>query len=230
MYLRRKTQVGASAVEATLLLPLALWLGLAALQLLWIFWAQQTLHNTGHYVLRSGQIGHAQESAMQNTLATGMSSVELQWYAEPLDDDHRQQRASAIRAAAKSMLHARLASQVIVHSPTDAEQARYREQRFSLPAHEWIDEIAIDHAQARTSTLTPEATQLWLAARQLDIEIWWCLPLRVPLVAPALQSWWQLVDNPAQRFCRMREPLVGYPLWPLVTRRKGPMLSGFRLD
>ncbi|CUA83549.1 TadE/TadG family type IV pilus assembly protein [Pseudidiomarina woesei] len=226
----RKHEFGASTVEAMLLLPLIIWLALAGLQLLWIFWAQQTLHNTGHYVLRAGQVGHAQELLMVNTLATGMAATEPQWYTDPVGEDNSQQRESALRATAKALIHARTAAKITVHSPTHAQQEQYMEHRFSLREQQWLDEIAVDHARARTSNFSAEVTQQWLAARQLDIEVWWCLPLQVPMVAPVLQSWWQLVNNPAQRYCRARELLIGKPLWPLVTRRKGPMLSGYRAN
>ena len=219
---------GASTVEALIILPLVIWIALAALQLLWIFWAQHTLHNTGHYVLRAGQVAGGSTTSMTNVLATGMAATELQWFATDPDDNY--QRQAALQATTKMLLHAHVAAQITRHSPTTEQTQHYAERRFSLPQHKWVQEIAVDHALGRTAALTVEAQQQWLAARQLDIEIWWCLPLQVPMVAPALQSWRQWVDDAAQRFCRSRELVLGKPLWPLVTRRKGPMLSGFQVD
>lgn len=219
---------GASTIEALIILPLVIWIALAGLQLLWIFWAQHTLHNTGHYVLRAGQVAGGSITNMTNVLATGMAATAPQWFATDSDDSH--QRQAALQATTKMLLHARVAAQITRHSPTQTQAQQFAERRFSLPQQQWVQEIAVDHALGRTAILTADEQQQWLAARQLDIEIWWCLPLQVPMVAPALQSWRQWVDDAAQRFCRSRELVLGQPLWPLVTRRKGPMLSGFRVD
>lgn len=222
-----RRQLGVATIEAMLLTPLIFWMLLAALQLIWLFWAQHMLHNTSHYVLRAGQLQHGDLSTMRNVLATGMASTRLQWQSfNEEGSETANLRAGAWRATASALLHARLASTIQLHSPTAQAQKRFNEQRYDLRKQQWVNEIAIDHALARTAGM--ELTDEWLAARQLDIEIWWCMPLQVPLVAPALQTWLQLFESPAQRFCRVREVLVGKPLWPLISRRKGPMLSGFR--
>lgn len=220
-------QRGAVTIEALILTPLIFWILLAALQLIWLFWAQHMLHNTSHYVLRAGQLQHGDLSAMRNALATGMASTRLQWQAHQEDKSEAANlREGAWQATVAALLHARLASSIQLHSPTAQAQKQFNEQRYDLRKQQWVNEIAIDHALARTAGM--DVTDDWLAARQLDIEIWWCMPLQVPFVAPVLQTWRQLFDSPAQRFCRLREGFVGKPLWPLISRRKGPMLSGFR--
>ncbi|WP_417659663.1 TadE/TadG family type IV pilus assembly protein [Pseudidiomarina sp.] len=222
-------QRGVATIEAMLLTPLIFWMLLAALQLIWLFWAQHLLHNTSHYVLRAGQLQHGDLSAMRNVLATGMASTQLQWNVDQEDESEAANlREGAWRATVATLLHARLASTIQLHSPTVKAQEQFNEQRYDLRKQQWVTEIAIDHALARTANM--DVTDNWLAARQLDIEIWWCMPLQVPLVAPVLQTWRQLFDSPAQRFCRLREALVGEPMWPLISRRTGPMLSGFRAD
>src|SRR5690554_91995 len=220
-------QRGTATIEAAILLPLMIWLILAVTQLIWIFWAQHILHNTGHYVLRAGQLQHGELRTMHNVLATGMASTQLQApRAKPDANDSDKEtamRTAAWRATTAALVHGRLASTIVIHSPTPALQQQASERRYDLRSADWVQEIPIDHALARTHSLEDPTT--WLAARQLDIEIWWCMPLQVPLVAPVLQSWWQLLESPAQRFCRLRQAVVGKPLWPLVTRRKGPMQS-----
>lgn len=222
-------QRGVATIEAMLLTPLIFWMLLAALQLIWLFWAQHLLHNTSHYVLRAGQLQHGDLSAMRNVLATGMASTQLQWHAHQQDEPEAANlRDGAWRATVAALLHARLASTIQLHSPTVRAQELFSERRYDLRKQQWVTEIAVDHALARTANM--DATDDWLDARQLDIEIWWCMPLQVPLVAPALQTWRQFFESPAQRFCRLREGFVGRPMWPLISRREGPMLSGFRAD
>lgn len=225
----RGNQRGVATIEAMLLTPFIIWMLLATLQLIWLFWAQHLLHNTSHYVLRAGQLQHGDLSAMRNVLATGMASTQLQWQAHQQDEPEAANlRERAWRATVAALLHARLASSIQLHSPTVEAQGQFSEKRYDLRKQQWVTEIAVDHALARTENM--DITDDWLAARQLDIEIWWCMPLQVPFIAPVLQTWRQLFDSPAQRFCRLREGFVGKPLWPLISRRKGPMLSGFRAD
>lgn len=215
-------------VEALIILPLAIVILLCLLQLIWLFWAQQTLHMTGHYVLRTGTLQHGQLQSMQNTLATGMASTRVVSSAKDsaaLNEQERQQMAWQSTMAA--LAHAKLASHIAILSPTAEQLKSYSERRFDQRTQTFVDEIAIDQPQLRVKLQRdPEA---WQAALQLEIEIWWCLPLQIPLAAAVLQQWRNLA-NPEQGFCAMREALLGKPLWPLVTKRKGPMQSGFRTN
>lgn len=219
-------QRGAVSVEALIILPVITWLIIASLQLVWIFWAQHTLHQTSHYVLRAGQIQHGSKSKMLNVLATGMASTKLQWHDKDSTTELESLREHVWKATLETLIHAKLAAKIIVHSPDDAAFKNYSERRFDLRLDNWVTEVSIDHAIERAKNSDDPAA--WLDARQLDIEIWWCLPLEIPFVASALQNWHQLMNSEAQRFCRLRETIIGKPLWPLITRRKGPMLSGFR--
>lgn len=220
-------QYGAVLVEALVILPLLTWLIIASMQVIWIFWAQHTMHHTSHYVLRAGQLQHGNVNKMLNALATGMASTQLQWYDEGSPSGPEHLREHAWTATLEAVIHAKLAAKIIIHSPDHIAVQDYSEHRFDLRLDKWIDEISIDHANERLKKSNDPVK--WLAARQLDIEIWWCFPLDVPFVAGALQSWQQLMNSEAQRFCRLREDILGKPLWPLTTRRKGPMLSGFRV-
>src|SRR5690554_5742795 len=74
----RSSERGAVLLEALFILPLVVWLALAALQIVWLFWAQQMLANTSHYVLRAGQLHHGDVKVMQRVLATGMAGTQLQ--------------------------------------------------------------------------------------------------------------------------------------------------------
>lgn len=222
----RRSFQGAALVEAILVLPLVAWLITACIQILWVFWAQHTLYNTSHYVLRAGQIQHGNIVKMTSVLASGMASTQIQWDDSEATLSEDVLRENAMEATVNSLVHAKLASKIIVHSPNEAAVQKYKEQRYDLKTKRWVDEIAIDHATERANK--SDDRQAWLAARQLDIEIWWCLPLEIPFVAGALQNWRQLFESESQRFCRMRETIIGKPLWPLIARRKGPMMSGFR--
>ncbi|OZB06403.1 MAG: hypothetical protein B7X54_02340 [Idiomarina sp. 34-48-12] len=219
---------GAVLVEALFIMPLVMWLIIASIQLLWLFWAQHTLYNTSHYVLRAGQLQHGNVTKMTNVLASGMASTQLQWHESETLPTDEMLRENTWASTLKSLVHARLASKISIHSPTADAIQNFSEQRYDLKAQKWVQEIAIDHAKERASQ--SQDAQAWLTARQLDIEIWWCLPLEIPFVAGALQSWRQVIDSEPQRFCRLREGLLGKPLWPLVARRKGPMMSGFRVE
>lgn len=225
--MKRSTQ-GAVLVEAIIILPLVAWLIIACIQLLWLFWAQHTLYNTSHYVLRAGQIQHGNMLKMTSVLASGMASTQIQWDDSEANLSEETLRENTMAATVNSLVHAKLASKIIVHSPTAVAIQKFNEQRYDLKMKRWVDEIAIDHAAERV--IQSNDKQAWLTARQLDIEIWWCLPLEIPFVAVALQSWRQLFESESQRFCRMRETIIGKPLWPLIARRKGPMMSGFRVS
>lgn len=224
----RRSAKGAVLVEAMIILPLVAWLIIACIQLLWLFWAQHTLYNTSHYVLRAGQIQHGNMVKMTSVLASGMTSTRIQWDDSEATLSEDTLRENTMAATVNSLVHAKLASKIIVHSPNEAAVQKFNEQRYDLKNKRWVAEIAIDHATERA--IQSEDRQAWLAARQLDIEIWWCLPLEIPFVAGALQSWRQLVESESQRFCRIREAIIGKPLWPLTARRKGPMMSGFRIS
>lgn len=221
-------ECGTALVETLLILPLITWLILASIQLLWLFWAQHTLYNTSHYVLRAGQLQHGDNTKMTNVLASGMASTHLQWHTENSKPNDDELREHAWVATLKSMTHARLAAKIDVHSPNAAAIKTFLKPRYDLRLQQWVNELAIDHAAERMNQ--SDDKQAWLAARQLEIEIWWCFPLEVPFVAGALQSWRQLFGSESHRFCRLRESIIGKPLWPLITRRKGPMLSGFRVS
>ncbi len=212
-------------VEAVLILPLVAWLVLAALQLVWIFWAQQLLANTSHYVLRAGQLHHGDMAMMRQVLATGMAATQVNTSGAALNAEESV-REHVWRATAQALLHSRLAAQIRILTPTAQQTQTYSERRYDLRLQQWVQEIAIDHVAARLHE-TQDA-DAWLAARQLQLEIWWCFPLEVPWVSGVLQQSRRWRNHPAQQFCQLREAAVGKPLWPLIVQRQGPMQSGYR--
>lgn len=223
----RSSERGAVLLEALFILPLVVWLALAALQIVWLFWAQQMLANTSHYVLRAGQLHHGDVKVMQRVLATGMAGTQLQTTgrAEVSPDTMRQ---DVWQATAQALLHGQLAARVQVLTPTAQQVQQYRERRYDLRSQQWVTEIPVDHSRVRLAEVRD--SEAWLAARQLQLEIWWCLPLEVPWVGRVLQQAQRWNGQAAHQFCQLREGLIGKPLWPLRVRRQGPMLSGYRAN
>src|SRR5690554_3434331 len=129
--LKRSTQ-GAVLVEAIIILPLVAWLIIACIQLLWLFWAQHTLYNTSHYVLRAGQIQHGNMLKMTSVLASGMASTQIQWDDSEANLSEETLRENTMAATVNSLVHAKLASKIIVHSPTAVAIQKFNEQRYDL--------------------------------------------------------------------------------------------------
>src|SRR5690606_16866940 len=107
------------------------------------------------------------------------------------------------RATDQDMMHSQLAAQIQIFTQTTQQTQTYSERRYDLRLQQWVQEIAIDHVAARLHE-TQDA-DAWLAARQLQLEIWWCFPLEVPWVSGVLQQSRRWRNHPAQQFCQLRE-------------------------
>ncbi|MEX1221830.1 MAG: TadE/TadG family type IV pilus assembly protein [Idiomarina sp.] len=230
-------QAGQATVETAVLLSLMLTLSLLALQLLWIFWQQHTLQVATSYAVRSGAIANGSHSAMSKTLVSLLSSTQM----PELAADEQPDLALAMQAYATEWINFQRLGELRIIRPSKATQKAFAKRRVGYlnrhggrfqsrfrPAkglQEWR-EISVDHARARYTAATDKPA--WLAARQLEIEVVICMPLRLPVAATLLaaaNNWWR--KPAANHFCRARQMLSSDPLWPLSHRLSGPMLSGF---
>jgi len=229
---------GQASVETLILLPLILFIGLAVWQLLWLAWQAHTLQVASSYAARAGAIANGSKGKMEATLVSYLSSTDLSLLTS-------EQRPNLMRASQQQLLQRvafkRLGRLTII-TPTRLQQQDYQQDRVRyqsslggvLRAQRW-QEIPVDHAAARLAKIAPKGddkVQAWLAARQLTIDVVWCVPLKVPIAGKtiaALATWFD--QNAAQlaatRTCALRQSFSQAPLWPLQHRLSTPMLSGF---
>lgn len=224
------SQQGQTTVETSLLLSLLVTISLLAVQLIWIFWQQHTLQVATSYALRTGAVANGNHAAMEATLVSLLSSTQMPKLASQQQPD----LSLALTAYAAERLNFMRFGELRIRRPNAATQTSYAELRSGYRGktfgrgrrlQQW-SEISVDHAQARYAAAPDKAA--WLAARQLEIEVFSCLPLRIPVAATvlaAVKQWWR--QHPASHFCHARQVLSNYPLWPLSHRLSGPMLSGF---
>lgn len=205
-------QRGQTVIETAIILPLVLLVSLLVMQLLWITWQQYTLWTASSYVLRTAALQSLNPDAMRNTLAAAMTAVQPQ-LAEPSDSEQIPYAQLAV-ALAKSQLWARWAARIEVLQPT-AQQLQAQGGA-----------ILVDHNALRYQASDDSAS--YLAARTIELEIWWCMPLRVPMAAEALALLRRPLANPVQRFCLQRQSFSEAPLWGLRYRLTGPLLSPYR--
>lgn len=224
------SQQGQATVETSLLLSLLVTICLLAVQLIWIFWQQHTLQVATSYALRTGAVANGNKAAMEATLVSLLSSTQMPKLAAQQQPD----LSLALTAYAAERLKFMRLGELRIRRPNKTTQTTFAELRsgyratgLARPRHlqQW-SEISVDHAQARYAAAPDKAA--WLAARQLEIEVFSCLPLQIPVAATllaAVSQWWN--QHPASHFCHTRQVLSSYPLWPLSHRLSGPMLSGF---
>ena len=206
---------GQASIEAISVIPL---LGLTVLlivQLLWLVFAQSTFNVAVAFAVRAGSLNHGSTQVVERTLSAGMASLRPQ-YVEGMAPPPEQLRVAHWRATIQQYAHAQWASKIIVHQPTAEQLKTQVQRRYDLVSAAWLNELAVDHPQLRQRESV------------MELEIWWCLPLHVPFAAQVLtqlRNWW---DEPAQRFCALREEVSGQPLWALQQRLSQPLLSGYR--
>lgn len=204
-------QRGQALIETTLMLPLVLFASLLVVQLLWISWWQYNLWTSSSYVLRTAAIQGVDERAMLNTLATSMTAVQPR-----LSRDSNQPAgdySQLLVAQTKSQLWAQWGAKIEVLQP----RADQLQQHGGL--------IASDHPNLRYQASGDGVS--YLAARTIELEIWWCMPLKVPLAGAVLAALRQPLGHPVQGFCQTREVVHDAPLWGLRYRLKGPLLSDY---
>ena len=206
---------GQASIEAVIVLPLLLLTALLIVQLLWLVFAQSTFNVAVAFAVRAGSLNHGSTQAIERTLSAGMASL-LPQRVEGQPATRSELRTAHWRATLQQHLHAQLARKITVHQPTAEQLKTQVERRYDLVSGRWLNELAVDHPALRQRET------------MLELEVWWCLPLQVPLAAQVimeLRNWW---DAPAQRFCALRAEVLGQPLWALQQRLSQPLLSGYR--
>ncbi|MBY6063489.1 TadE/TadG family type IV pilus assembly protein [Pseudidiomarina sediminum] len=216
-----KWQRGQALVESAVVMPVLILMVLLAVQLIWLVFAQSTFRGAVSYALRAGALHHGDERIMARTLVVGMASLQPVTLAS-LTPEREELWQAQLQSSLQQWLHFQWAGKLTTLAPTEQVLAAQAETRYDLELAQWVHELAVDHPALRFNATTQQQRP------QLAIEVWWCLPLEVPLAAQvlvALRSWLQ---SPAQRFCKLREEVVGRPLWALEQRLEGPLLSGYR--
>jgi hypothetical protein len=204
-------QHGQALIETAIMLPLVLLASLLMLQLLWLSWVQYNLATASSYVLRTAALQSLNADAMRSTLASAMAAVQPQLDSNA--DSHDSNYPQLLRAVAASQLRSYWAAHIEVLQPS-AEQLR--------------DEggvVAVDHNALRYRA-SADRTR-YVAARTIELEIWWCMPLQVPWAAEAMAALRRALANPVQRFCQQRQVWSDAPLWGLRYRLQGPLLSNY---
>lgn len=221
-------QTGMVMAESLLALPLMVLFACLWVQIVWLFWAGQTLAVGSSYALRAGVLHQGERLAIERTLAAAMATIDPKALANLDLDGNKPLKPSDFQkahlvSAAQQQLHAKVAGRIEIRHATPVQFKRFGEQRRIHGEWRWV--IPNDHLDARAQTIERSEQQDWLAAQQLEIEVWWCFPLQVPLAAQVLAAWseWQL--SAAQQFCRTRTAMTDTPYWVLTHHIRGPMLS-----
>lgn len=208
-------------VESAVVMPLLLVMVLLVVQLLWLVFAQSTFRTAVSYALRAGAIHHGDERVMARTLVVGMASLQPV-SLQSLEPERHELWQAQLQSTLKQWAHFQWAGQLTTLSPTKAQLQELSERRYDLESERWLHEVAVDHPALRFNAITQQQQP------ELSIEVWWCLPLEIPLAAQLLVELRSWLNSPAQRFCKLREEVVGRPLWALEQRLAGPLLSGYR--
>lgn len=210
-YQRQKAQ---AITEFLVVWPVLLLAVCLVLQLIIIWWAQQTLDTATQYAVRTGAVNHGYRSNMVTTLVSVMAGLKPQ----PMN---MSKPVAALQAVAQQRQHFALYGRLQRQSPTDEQLRQFSQRRWDNQQQQYVREIAVDHYQARLLKNTDPA---WQEARRLTITTQWCWSLRIPLAAELLgliakQQGQCLVGN-----------YRGVPQWPLNSQASHEMLSGFRQD
>lgn len=203
---------GQSITEFLIAWPLLLLAICLLVQLLWLWWAQQTLATATQYAVRAGAINHGNLRHMRTTLITAMAGIKPQ-----IEKD------KAVTAAAKAVAlqtaHYVLYGKINVVQPTAKQFKQFAERRWDTDNKRYVREIAVDHYHARQSA---DERPAWAAARRLKIETHWCEDLKLPLIAEFLGA---IAKSRGQ--CLVGN-LNDRPQWPLRSQAEHELLSGYR--
>lgn len=215
-------------VETMLALPLVVIFVCLWIQVLWLFWASQTLAVASSYALRAGALGQGAKAPIERTLAAGMAIIEptalgrvnRQQDRQPTLTDYQQ---AHLLTAATQQLHFKWAGRLQIHHASPQQFRQFGVQRKVAGELHWV--MPNDHLPARAQQIEAAQQTEWLAAQQLGLEVWWCFPLRIPLAATLFNQVARLSSSPAQQFCNRRGQVAGTHLWALSQHVQGPMLS-----
>lgn len=218
---------GQALIEVLLMMPLLLFVVLALIQLIGLSWAQQHLQLATMSAARAGSLAHGQQRVMERTLVGQMAllnSWQRLW--------SRQTATQWLqRQLALQTLHFQRAAELQRITPDRTQLETFKQWRYAPDQDRWLWEVPIDQLTARLALLqsTDAGTQQrWLAARQLQIQVRWCLPLRVPVVNQLLAKLSLLSNVSGQSACRLAAESMAVPLMALTASASFAMESGFR--
>lgn len=215
-------------LETLLALPMIVLFACLWVQVMWLFWAGQTLAVANSYALRAGALNHGERTAIERTLAAAMATIDPTALAH-LEHDSDQElkpedfQSAHLRTAARQQLHLRLAGRVQIRHATSAQFQRFGVQRRIGREWHWV--IPNDHLEARALQYSQDEQDAWLAAQLLEVEVWWCLPLQIPFAAQLFAEVSQWSPSLAQQHCNARGAATETAYWVLTHRVEGPMLS-----
>lgn len=218
----KSKQKGQASVELIIVWPVVVFIIFGLVQVLLIWWAQQTLTIANQYAVRAGSLNHGRSSVMTRTLVAGMAGLKPQL-------DSTNMTVAAGKAIVAQRLHFSRGGKLTTVSPSEADFNQYANWRWDSEQKADVLEIAVDHYEARATQ--EQANDAWHQARVLVIETYWCLPLDIPMVGQFLadvQQRWS--GSGAARYCASRSALFGKPLWGLADTAQHPMLSGYRKE
>lgn len=221
-------QAGTVLLETLLALPLMVLFACLWVQVMWLFWAGQTLAVANSYALRTGALNHGERIAIERTLAAAMATIDPTALAHLQLDPNQELKpedfqAAHLMTAARQQLHLRLAGRVQIRQATSAQFQQFGVRRQI--DREWYWVIPNDHLDARAQQYSEDEQEAWLAAQLLELEVWWCLPLHIPFAAQFFAEVAQWSSSPAQQYCNARGAVTETPYWVLTHRVEGPMLS-----
>lgn len=173
---------GQSTLEALIIVPLVVFLGLAAVQLLWLMLAHQMLQSASVFVVRQ-------------------SSMDGANLARQLETVYRRMQALPGKA-----IHVPL---VIRLYPTN-EQIREYGEEIVKDGHRMY-RLTADFPLVRLHNMPVDEREHWLRSRILQYEVVWCQPLRVPVAAPIMGYFLRYTIDDKQQYCNVqgvgREPM-----------------------
>ncbi|RUO61943.1 hypothetical protein [Pseudidiomarina insulisalsae] len=216
---------GQAMVETLVLLPVILLGVLLVVQLIWLLFATATFRVAVSYSVRAGSLNHGERAIMERTLTAAMASLELQ-FPGATEPQALELQKLALLASARQWLHFQLTGKLQVHRPKAQVMAAEAERRYDLKQQRWVHELAVDHPHTRMAASNDPAT--WQQQRMLDVEVWWCLPLQVPLANRVVAELKNQFASAAQRHCWLRGQIQGKQYWALEQRLALPLLSGYR--
>lgn len=193
-------QHGQAMLETLVALPLVLLVLAAVVQILWLLLAQQMLQAASIHTVRQGSLDGMNQGRMLQVLEKRM---------RPLP-------GKALHLPRITRLH-----------PDDAmikkHGKRVRDGQRSYY------ELASDFSSARLHELdTDEQREAWLRARILQIEVTWCQPLLVPVVAPIIAGFLRRSANPVQVYCNVQS-IARRPMLAIRTQATAQLVAPLQL-
>ncbi|MGX5914545.1 TadE family protein [Aliidiomarina sp. Khilg15.8] len=192
---------GQAMLETLVALPLAILLVAAVAQMLWLLLAQQMLQSASIHVVRQGSLD-------------GMNQVRM---LQVLEKRMRPLPGKALHLPHIERLH------------PDDNMIRKHAKRVR-EGRDLVYELSSDFSSVRLHELdNDEAREAWLRARILQIEVTWCQPLLIPIVATVVAAVIQRSANPAQQYCNVQS-VARRPMIAIQTQATAQLIAPLRLS